>query len=328
MGSSRSISAWAHPRHSAAGACFSAVLAVFAWPALSVPAHGPDTAAVVVRSAPVSEGPAARLTFKGADPIITGSVAMLFKSGSFEGPNEAEKTNRARLTPDGVTVSASFDGIRTKLAAIRDGKIPAPDATAPLQVATIESGTPDSAALGAINQVVPMSIAPTPLTPTGTLAYAREVAPPTAFDLSVDKFGKPVTKKDISCMAQAIYFEARGESYRGQVAVGQVVMNRLAHPIYPKDICDVVYQNQQMHNACQFSFACDGIPETIDDPTAWTQAKQIAEGVINGSLYLPDVGRATHYHATYVYPDWAPRLKRVTKIGHHVFYQFRYATQT
>ena len=134
--------AWAHPRHSVAGACFSAILAVFAWPALSVPAHGPDTAAVVVRSAPVSEGPAARLTFKGADPIITGSVAMLFKSGSFEGPNEAEKTNRARLTPDGVTVSASFDGIRTKLAAIRDGKIPAPDATAPLQVATIESALP------------------------------------------------------------------------------------------------------------------------------------------------------------------------------------------
>jgi hypothetical protein len=328
MGSSRSISAWAHPRHSVAGACLSAILAIFAWPTLSVPALSPDTAAVIVRSAPASEGPTARLSFDGVAPVITGSVAMLFKSGSFEGPNEAEKTNRARLTPDGVMVSASFDGIRTKLAAIRDGKIPAPDATAPMQVATIDTGTPDSAALGAINEVVPMSLAPMPMTPTGTLAYAREVAPPTAFDLSVDKFGKPVTKKDISCMAQAIYFEARGESYRGQVAVGQVVMNRLAHPIYPKDICDVVYQNQQMHNACQFSFACDGIPETIDDSTAWTQARQIAEGVINGSLYLPDVGRATHYHATYVYPDWAPRLKRVTKIGHHVFYQFRYATQT
>jgi cell wall hydrolase len=328
MGRSGSENAWAHPRHSVAGAFVSLILAAFAWPLLITPAHSPDTAAVLVHPASAVDVPAASLSFEGVDPVITGSVAMLFKSGSFEGPNEAEKTNRARLTPDGVSVSASFDAIRTKLAAIRDGKIPAPDATTPMQVASLDVGTPDSAALGAINQVVPMSIAPMPMTPTGTLAYAREVAPPTAFDLSVDKFGKPVTKKDISCMAQAIYFEARGESYRGQVAVGQVVMNRLAHPIYPKDICDVVYQNQQMHNACQFSFACDGIPETIDDPTSWAQAKQIAEGVINGSLYLPDVGRATHYHATYVYPDWAPRLKRVTKIGHHVFYQFRYAAQT
>jgi len=84
-----------------------------------------------------------------------------------------------------------------------------------------------------------------------------------------------------------------------------------------------VFQNQQMHNACQFSFACDGQPETIDDQASWKQANTIAEGVINGSLYLPEVGRATHYHATYVYPDWAPRLKRVAKIGHHIFYQFK-----
>jgi spore germination cell wall hydrolase CwlJ-like protein len=124
-------------------------------------------------------------------------------------------------------------------------------------------------------------------------------------------------------MAQAIYFEARGESYRGQVAVGQVVMNRLAHPIYPKDICQVVFQNQQMHNACQFSFACDGRPETVTDEKSWKQADEIAKGVINGSLYLPEVGKATHYHANYVYPDWAPRLKRVAKIGHHIFYQFK-----
>ena len=167
--------------------------------------------------------------------------------------------------------------------------------------------------------------APIPMTATPALAYARETTPPTALDLTFDRFGGKVTTADIHCMAEAIYFEARGESYKGQVAVGQVVMNRLAHPIYPKDICQVVFQNQQMRDACQFSFACDGRPETIDDPKSWRQADEIAGGVISGSLYLPEVGKATHYHATYVYPDWAPRLKRVTKIGHHTFYQFKSA---
>jgi spore germination cell wall hydrolase CwlJ-like protein len=162
-----------------------------------------------------------------------------------------------------------------------------------------------------------------PISAPTELAYARETTPATAFDLLVDKSGKQVAEKELWCMATAIYFEARGETYRGQVAVGQVVMNRLAHKIYPKTICNVVFQNQHMRNACQFSFACDGIPETVTEPKAWAQAEEIAKGVINGSLYLTEVGKATHYHATYVYPDWAPRLKKTTKIGHHIFYQFK-----
>ncbi|MEO8756740.1 MAG: cell wall hydrolase, partial [Devosia sp.] len=183
---------------------------------------------------------------------------------------------------------------------------------------TYITGPIDSPAIAAIDQIVPL-----PMSISPQLAYARETTPPTAFDLNVDKYGGPVSTKDLNCMAQAIYFEARGEAYRGQVAVGQVVMNRLHHPIYPKDICQVVFQNQQMHNACQFSFACDGIPETINDQKSWKQAEEIAKGVINGSLYLTEVGKATHYHANYVYPAWAPRLKRVAKIGHHIFYQFK-----
>jgi hypothetical protein len=254
---------------------------------------------------------------------------MLFNTGSFTGPNRAEKVSRARLTPDGVTVSSGFDRIRARLAALRSpsGSGSAlPMATAPSAVATgsvqVASLDPNaSAALGAIDQIVPM--APVPMTATPALAYARETTPPSPTDLAFDKFGGKVTTADIKCMADAIYFEARGESYRGQVAVGQVVMNRLHHPIYPKDICQVVYQNQQMRNACQFSFACDGIPETVNDQKSWKQADEIARGVISGSLYLTEVGKATHYHANYVYPDWAPRLKRVAKIGHHIFYQFK-----
>jgi hypothetical protein len=320
MGLFGSFASWARPGHSVAAL----LLSVLAWPLLTAGAQGPSLDAPIV--APHKSAPTATLARKGDDVIITGSVAMLFNTGSFEGPNRAEKTNRARLTPDGVTVSASFDAIRTQLAELRAPKpnsgssvmaMPPVEGT-PVQVASVD---PQSSAIAAIDQVVPM--APMPMSASPKLAYARETTPPTPFDLTIDKFGGPVTTKDINCMAQAIYFEARGESYRGQVAVGQVVMNRLHHPIYPKDICQVVFQNQQMHNACQFSFACDGIPETINDPKSWKQAEEIARGVINGNLYLTEVGKATHYHANYVYPDWAPRLKRVAKIGHHIFYQFK-----
>ena len=124
-------------------------------------------------------------------------------------------------------------------------------------------------------------------------------------------------------MATAIYFESRGESYRGQVAVGQVVMNRVGHKLYPSTICAVVYQNKSKRNACQFSFACDGIPDRVYDRKAWDQAEEIAKGVVAGDLYLTEVGYATHYHATYVSPQWAPRMKKVTKVGLHVFYQFK-----
>ena len=125
------------------------------------------------------------------------------------------------------------------------------------------------------------------------------------------------------CLANAIYFDARGEVERGQMAVAQVVLNRVQHRLYPSTICGVVYQNQHKRNACQFSFACDGIPERVTEKKAWAQAEEIAKGVVSGELYLTEVGYATHYHATYVYPHWAPRMTKVTKIGLHVFYHFK-----
>ena len=100
-------------------------------------------------------------------------------------------------------------------------------------------------------------------------------------------------------------------------------MNRVKHKLYPDTICGVVFQNQNRRNSCQFSFACDGRPERITDDKSWLQAQEIARGVVQGNLYLTEVGYATHYHATYVYPHWASRMKKVTKIGVHVFYQFK-----
>jgi spore germination cell wall hydrolase CwlJ-like protein len=132
------------------------------------------------------------------------------------------------------------------------------------------------------------------------------------------------TAKETKCLAEAIYFEARGEPEQGQIAVAQVVLNRLKNPTYPKTICDVVYQNANMLNACQFSFACDGLPETIDEPDAWKIALALAQKVVaddDKTMYIADVGAATHYHATYVRPDWAGEMLKVDKIGSHVFYK-------
>jgi len=125
------------------------------------------------------------------------------------------------------------------------------------------------------------------------------------------------------CLANAVYFEARGESVRGQIAVAQVVMNRVFSPFYPNDVCGVVYQNANRHNACQFTFACDGIPDIVTEPDAWERAKRIARDVLDGKLWMPEVSKSTHYHAYWVHPDWVHEMKRVYKLGVHTFYRPR-----
>jgi spore germination cell wall hydrolase CwlJ-like protein len=125
------------------------------------------------------------------------------------------------------------------------------------------------------------------------------------------------------CLAEAIYFEARGESEAGQAAVAQVVLNRVRSGLYPSTVCGVVYQNRHRYKACQFSFACEGRALRITEAAAWRRAVRIAREVTEGTTYLADVGGATHYHANYVRPYWAKRLKKMDVIGRHVFYQLR-----
>ncbi len=131
------------------------------------------------------------------------------------------------------------------------------------------------------------------------------------------------TPGEIKCLATAIYFEARGEPERGQIAVAQVVLNRLKNPAYPNTVCGVVYQNKNKRNRCQFSFACDGIPDRITEPKPWAAAQALAKKVVSDdrTLYLSDVGAATHYHANYVRPRWARTMKKMDKIGRHIFYK-------
>ncbi len=124
-----------------------------------------------------------------------------------------------------------------------------------------------------------------------------------------------------TCLANAIYFEARGESTKGQAAVAQVVLNRVRNPAYPDSICKVVYQNEHLRNRCQFSFACDGIPDRIASPAHYRKAGEVAMAVTAGKIFIPEVGSSTHYYAQYVSPRWARTMERMTKIGLHIFYR-------
>lgn len=125
------------------------------------------------------------------------------------------------------------------------------------------------------------------------------------------------------CLAEAVYFEARSEPEEGQAAVAQVVLNRVRSGLYPSNVCAVVYQDRNRPFACQFSFACEGKSLRVEEPGPWATAVRIAKDVTSGKIYNAKVGSALNYHANYVMPYWASTLKRVDRIGHHIFYQLR-----
>jgi spore germination cell wall hydrolase CwlJ-like protein len=129
--------------------------------------------------------------------------------------------------------------------------------------------------------------------------------------------------RQLMCMATAIYFEARGEPELGQVAVAQVIQNRVEHEFYPNTICGVVFQNQHWRNRCQFSFACDGKSDRPRSAGAWSQAIRVAKKFMLGKAYVKNVGKSTHYHANYVRPRWVRDMIRRDRIGKHIFYTVR-----
>ena len=138
--------------------------------------------------------------------------------------------------------------------------------------------------------------------------------------LKLDEKGRAKAEK---CLAEAVYFEARGEPALGQVAVAQVILNRAFSGKYPNTVCGVVYQNSHRHLACQFTFACDGIRDVVREPDMWERAKKISSEMLDGKLWLPEVGKATHYHARYVHPGWVREMKKMYKLGVHIFYRPR-----
>src|SRR3979490_1778887 len=95
--------------------------------------------------------------------------------------------------------------------------------------------------------------------------------------------------KSEKCLTEAVYFEARGEAVRGQIAVAQVVMNRAFSGFYPNTVCGVVYQNKHRHLACQFTFACDNVADVVRERDMWERARKIAKAMLDGQLWWPEV---------------------------------------
>ncbi len=122
------------------------------------------------------------------------------------------------------------------------------------------------------------------------------------------------------CLAQAVYFEARSETLEGQLAVAQVVLNRVENRRYPSSICGVVFQNERLRHRCQFSFACDGRSDTPRERRAWEIAKRISQIALAGQ-WRDLSGRATHYHATYADPSWRSAMMKTAAHGQHLFYR-------
>ncbi len=124
-------------------------------------------------------------------------------------------------------------------------------------------------------------------------------------------------------MAKAIYFEARSESRAGQLAVANVVMNRKRSKNFPNTICAVVYENRSKNklSGCQFSFTCDGRDDKPRKGRQWDKAKKLATKVMKGHRGTRVVNSSVlHYHADYVRPKWSYAMRRLTKIGRHIFY--------
>ena len=126
----------------------------------------------------------------------------------------------------------------------------------------------------------------------------------------------------LRCLTQGVYYEAALESTEGQEAVAQVILNRVRDPNYANSVCGVVFEGAERTTGCQFSFTCDGALAQAPVGWAWNRARLVAERALSGYV-AAKVGTATHYHADYVHPWWAPTLGKITQIGAHIFYRWK-----
>ena len=174
-----------------------------------------------------------------------------------------------------------------------------PPAPPPLLIREI----PKTEAL-AVNQHIPLASGPNPA-----------AAP---FKFKGDKLARA---NALECLTSAVYYEAGQESPDGQRAVAQVVLNRVRHGAFPASVCGVVYQGSTRATGCQFTFTCDGSLYRGADIAGWRRAYKVAQAALAGAVYAP-VGWATHYHANYVVPYWAPTLAKNAVVGAHIFYRW------
>lgn len=153
------------------------------------------------------------------------------------------------------------------------------------------------------------------LRPANLSAVSNPAAQPFRLASALD------ASRDLDCLTQAAYYEARGEGREGMQAVAQVVLNRARHPAFPKSVCGVVYQGAGRSTGCQFSFTCNGAMRGAVNRAAWNRARDVASKALSGAVFAP-VGNATHFHTTGVSPGWRNTLIRVNQVGQHLFYRF------
>ena len=139
-----------------------------------------------------------------------------------------------------------------------------------------------------------------------------------------DQFS-PIDAEQLYCMTEAIYYEARDQPLNGQLAVGIVIRNRVKFSKWPNTVCEVVHEGYYfrgfpLHDQCQFSYWCDGLPEEPEDEKAWMTAQGIAYIVMTKDVTIQGMENITHYHNLDVNPDWAKKFRHCGTIADHIFY--------
>lgn len=160
------------------------------------------------------------------------------------------------------------------------------------------------------------------------LSAIRPKAKPVEVDYSrswIDQQPKAQGDENWQCLAEALYFEARGETVKGQFAVAEVIMNRVKSSRFPDSLCGVIRQGTGRKYQCQFTYTCDGRKEVIAEKQAFERVAKVARVTIDGVAAKLTDG-ATHYHTTAVRPSWSRVYKRTAKIGVHIFYRHNYRT--
>jgi len=246
-------------------------------------------------------------------------------------PPDGTKPDDAKESADAADADSpvSYDGLDVKTASLYFGSSSIGGA-----VGSMESWQPGEAPL-----IVPpdpdlkplASLPPAPDEPVKANEGGQSIAPKGEVNADNQHAMTPAERlglfeakaraKSEKCLAEAVYFESRGEAVRGQIAVAQVVLNRAFSGYYPTTVCGVVYQNKYRHFACQFTFACDNTPDVIREPDMWERAKKIAKAMLDGQIWLSEVAKSTHYHAYWVRPSWVSEMKRMYKFGVHTFYR-------
>ena len=137
---------------------------------------------------------------------------------------------------------------------------------------------------------------------------------------ALDSLRMPKMNREMKCLSEALYFEARGEQIEGQIAVADVIINRKNSNRFPSTICGVVSEGSHKKHACQFSYNCDGKLELIYDKKTYSRIAKLSSLILNGAFSDVTNG-ATFFHASEVSPSWSKKFQKTRKIGRHIFYK-------